>query len=544
MSDRLESTTNMLAGRILVCVIGILAVTVFFRHQIESGFLLLTGDRSDGLIETTLLEHWFNVLQGREFWDTPRFFYPTSGSLAYNDGYLFYGLLYTPFRLAGLDMMASSELVDICVKAIGFASFYLMSRISYRVSRTFAALGAALFTLSCTSFGQAIHVQLLSVAFAPLLMLFIERHLVMLPTCSRSAALWGCAAAVVLDLWLMTAFYMAWFTLLLIAVGVLLVSCGSLVAGCRPLIGFSPARLWPSALALLVFVAGALPFLALYLPKSAETGGHPWAETLQYLPGVLDIVNVGPDNFLFGAADHALNHAVRPDFPEQGEHKVGLPPILLILFTLSLPGARRRGTLLFLTSLSCLVVWMLALHLGTATLWHAVYDHVPGAKAVRVVCRLQILLVAPVILAVTGYLASLSRRLPAPLLVAVCVLLVLEQIDTGSNTGLDRPGELRQLLSIPAPPANCRAFYATTTRPGPPLVPAEVDGFYSLNVDSMLLAEWTGLPTINGMASFLPPGWDLGGTNRPDYLDRVQSYLVHNQVEHTCALDLKAATWR
>lgn len=543
MSDRQASLIGVIAGRLLVCVAGTLSVAAFFRHQLADGFTMLFGDRFDGLIETTILEHWFNVLCGREPWNTARFFFPTAGTLAYNDAYLVFGLIYTPFRLAELDMLLSGELVNVCVKAIGYASFYLLSRISYGASRTFSALGGVLFTLSCTSFEQAFHVQLLSVAFAPLLMLLFERHVASLATHPRAAAWWGCLAAVTLDLWLMTSFYMAWFTVLLIGTGVLLAVGGCLVAGWRVPAGFSTKRLWPSAIALLVFAVGTLPFLALYLPKAAETGGHPWAETLSYLPGLLDIVNVGPGNLVFGWVDAAINHAVRPGFPVHGEHTVGLPPALLTLFALSLFGVRRRGPLAVLTSLSCLLVWTLALHVGQATLWHAVYDLVPGAKAVRVVSRIQILLVVPVILAVTAYLASLSRRLPAPLLLALCALLVLEEVDTAPMTGLDRPAEVRQIASIPAPPAGCQVFYASTSRPGPALYSDEVDSTYSINVDSMLLAERLGLSTINGMASFVPPGWSLGATNRPDYLDRVQAYLARNHIEHACALDLKHATW-
>ena len=341
----------------------------------------------------------------------------------------------------------------------------------------------------------------------------------------------------------MTSFYMAWFTLLLGAISVL-TAAACLFAGWRPPARLTLARLWPTALSLLVFVAGALPFLTLYLPKAAETGGHAWTETLLYLPGLLDVVNVGPGNLVFGAADQALNHAMRPNFPITGEHEIGLPPTLLLLFALSLPGARRRGPVVFLASVSCLIAWALALHVGSATLWHAVYEHVPGARAVRVVCRLQILLVLPIVLAVTALLAQKAHRVPAPLLAALCLLLVLEQIDTGSNTGLDHAGEMARLQSIPPPPADCRVFYAASTRPGPPLLPEEIDGFYSLNVDAMMVAERIGLPTVNGMASFLPPGWDLGGANRPDYASRVQAYLARNHVVDACALDLKSSTWR
>ena len=544
MSEISARPANASAGILLVWIAGILSVAAFFRHQILDGFTLLFSDRFDGLIVTAIMEHWFNVLRGQEAWNTTRYFFPASDTLGYNEAFLGFGLLYTPFRLAGLDMLLSGELVNVCVKAIGFVSFYLLSRVSAGVSRTFSALGAVLFTLGYATYEQAFHVQLLSVAFAPLLMLLLERHVVCLPGRSVAAALWGCAAAVLLNVWLLTSFYMAWFTTFLIAVGVLLTVGFSLVAGWRPPVGFTARRLWPSALALMMFVVGAIPLLSLYLPKQSETGGHAWAETLGFLPGLLDIVNIGPDNLLFGWLDGALNHALRPGFPVLDEHTVGVPPVLLTLFALSLIGLHRRGRLVLLSSLSCLVVWALALHVGTASLWHAVYDVVPGAKAVRVVSRIQIVLLVPIILAVITFLASRPRRLPTPVLIVICAVLVLEQIDTVAMTALDRPAEVGRLLSIPAPPSTCRVFYATTRRPGPVLYSDAMDATYSANVDAMLLAERFGVPTINGMASFVPSGWSLGAIDRPDYPDRVQAYLTRNHIDHACALDLKNGIWR
>jgi len=62
-------------------------------------------------------------------------------------------------------------------------------------------------------------------------------------------------------------------------------------------------------------------------------------------------------------------------------------------------------------------------------------------------------------------------------------------------------------------------------------------------VDAMLLAEWFRLPTINGFSTFRPTDWDFVGPERPDYLQRVTSYVRAHGLEGVCALDLVTNQW-
>src|SRR5215472_2645171 len=86
-----------------VLTVGIVSVAFFFRYQIANGFTWLAGDRYDGFIELSILEHWYNVAQGFSHWSQMNYFYPVAGSLGYNDGYFFYGLIYAVFRWSGTD---------------------------------------------------------------------------------------------------------------------------------------------------------------------------------------------------------------------------------------------------------------------------------------------------------------------------------------------------------------------------------------------------------------------------------------------------------
>lgn len=60
----------------------------------------------------------------------------------------------------------------------------------------------------------------------------------------------------------------------------------------------------------------------------------------------------------------------------------------------------------------------------------------------------------------------------------------------------------------------------------------------------MLIAEYLRMPTINGMASFVPADWNFSGSANPDYNARVQTYAIRHRIEGLCMLDLATLAWR
>jgi len=61
----------------------------------------------------------------------------------------------------------------------------------------------------------------------------------------------------------------------------------------------------------------------------------------------------------------------------------------------------------------------------------------------------------------------------------------------------------------------------------------------------MVVTSLSGVPTINGVATFTPPGFDLNFPDGPDYVARVQAVLDrHDLHEGVCAADFAAGHWR
>ena len=556
-------TTDVSAGgwRALAALVAVwlLAMVIWVRVPLASGFDLGFSDRADGIIEISILEHWRNVLLDAATWDRPLYFHPDASTLGYNDGYLLYGLVYSFWRLF-FDPFLSDTLNIATFKTIGFFATYGLVTRTLGWERPIALLVALIFTVSNNLMVQAGHAQVQSITLLPLLaILAIAAWRAGAAGRDGRARLLGSAAAALMAAWLLTAFYMAWFTLFFTAV---LALCWLFTSGPRPLhraAGLVRAQFVTLAVIGAVFLLCALPFLLVYLPKVRETGGQSYWKMLGYLatPGI-DWINVGTDNYLWGwifRLLHALVGAIAPRDPAlpgrvlANEHDSGFPLILFALAVTALWRVLRRGAdqprFLRAFALAVFVSWLLTIQLWVLSPWGLVFELVPGAKGMRVVLRYQLFLVLPVLLLVFAVYRERAMELlrTRPVLaVAAAVLLLVEQLNGSGAAQLRRSEHLAALEGIPRPPADCAAFYVVATRVGEPLYRnEEQNGKYPHNVDAMFLAQRWRIPTVNGYSTFTPPGWDFRNPLAPDYEARVATYAARYHLPQLCRLDMRDA---
>ncbi len=540
------------------------AMALFFRVPIASGFDLGFGDRGDGIIEIAILEHWHNVLRGASAWNTTFYFHPYAGTLGYNDGYFLYGLVYAFWRLFA-DPFHADMLNIATFKTIGFVAAWLLVDRSLRWGRTAALVVALLWTVASSISLQAVHAQLQSVALLPVAMMLAIAIVRAETVGSRSTArLLAIALAALMAAWLLTAYYMAWFTIF--SAG-LFVSCWCILAGT-----WRPAALWrllrdhigTIGVGIGAFAVLILPFLAIYLPKVHETGGEPYDEMLGYLvTPLIDMINVGPENYLWGWLFRpllALVHAVLPDDPAlpgrvlRGEHESGVPPIMFVLAVAAAWAivVRRRTSgeppipLAWRAfAMTTMIAWLLTLQFWKASPWGLVFELVPGARGLRVVSRYQLWLVLPfllLVLAVWRHRArSLARTRPW-LAAAILAILVAENLSAETPALLRRSDHGAILSRIPAPPTGCDSFYLVATRDREAMyLNTYMNDRYPNNVDAMLLAELWRVPTINGFSTFNPPDWNFGRPLAPDYDARVLAYARRHHLRRLCRLDMRSA---
>ena len=154
----------------MLALVFIVAMAIFFRAPILSGFDLGFSDRSDGMIEISILEHWRGVLSGAAAWNTTGYFHPYTGTLGYNDGYFLYGLVYSFWRLFA-DPFQADTLNILTFKTIGFVAAWLLVARTLGWGRGAATLVALLWTVASNISLQAVHQQLQSVALLPVAMM-------------------------------------------------------------------------------------------------------------------------------------------------------------------------------------------------------------------------------------------------------------------------------------------------------------------------------------------------------------------------------------
>jgi hypothetical protein len=530
----------MLWGGALLAVVS---VAWFHRIGLASGFRLFPGDGYDPLIEAALLQHWANVLAGREAWHTLAYFYPVRGTLGYNDPYLLYGLIYAPFRWAGLNPIAAACAVHAVMKLAGFVGMTLLLRRVGRVRAGWALVGATLFTIADLTLQHASHGQLFTAAFVPFALLFVWQTMTAVTRQDRHGVLRsGVALAVIMALWISTAFYLAWFFILLMAIlGVV----AALDAGRdgRALIIRGAARSWPTLTAVaLLGVVLLVPFATVYLPKAAETGMRTFDDVRRSGFAPLDYIAMPSSNTFWGPLFDLLRERQIAVVQRDPDLMFGLPPFLFaaaIAAVLAQRHDERRRPLFWLGMAMC-IAWLCMLKIPPVSPWRAIFALVPGAGAIRVIGRFNLVLLVPAILLLIVWLDSLRR--PA-IAWALAALLLLEQYSASASQRVDARDAQAVIAAVPPLPAGCRSFFVVAARRGaaPWSSHPEWDGQYTHNVDAMLLAELRAQPSVNGFSSFNPPQWDFADPLTPDYPDRVRRYAAAYGLRDLCGLDMRRA---
>ncbi|WCM26103.1 YfhO family protein [Sphingomonas sp. QA11] len=562
--SRLLSVASFLAAYAL-------AMFLFFREPILSGFDLGFGDRGDSLIEISLLEHWRNVFVHGTVWNLPAYFHPYGDTLGYNDGYFLYGLVYSFWRLFA-DPFHADTLNIFTFKTIGFASAYALVSRSLGWEKPIALLIAILFTIASGMAIQAGHAQLHTIGLLPVVSM-LGLGMVRAERAGRpgKSAAFGCAFAAVMAAWFITSYYLAWFTMLFAGVLALcwLWKTGQLAP--RKAIVLARRHIVSLAATGSAFALCIVPFLMVYLAKLAETGGHGYM--ISPLVTVADLINVGPGNYVWGwifQILEALFKAVVPagsTLPQRflrGEHETGFPLVLFALTILALYRVLGRGKTvpapppasidMRVFALAIVISWALTLQLWILSPWGLVHFLVPGARGIRIVLRYQLFLVLPVLLLVFAVYRDRAMRLirASPwIATAIAGFLIGEQLSAEPAAQLSRARQIRDLWHIPAPPTGCLSFYVVlartseevSTKAGSALKKNPKDGggngLYPHNVDAMLLAQLWRVPTINGFSTFNPPDWNFANSTSPDYDARVAAYANKHGLHGVCRLDVR-----
>ena len=539
----------------VAAVSGVLFALVFYRATILSGFDRVFGDEGDARLAMMLMEHWHLVFSGRAAFFSPGFFYPERGAIGFTDANFLYGVVFTAGRWAGLGVYGAFQLVVIAWGIFAYTGMVWLLRRVLHCHLAVAVLAGDLFAFSNLNAVQVGHMQLLMAAFIPLLVgwviLFARRI-----QAGQGAAGPGYATAILYPLMMFTGFYVCWFLALFavtVAIVALLAQAGS---GRLSNTARSALHHWRllAGMAAAACLA-AIPFVIAYGRQFITGARFPVdALFLSTFPHLSDLINVGSANRVWGG----LIARLIPDLntrPGAYELLMGMAPGFFALFSASTVIAVWRGRkgLAAILAISVWIGLMMIVDVDGHSVWWLVRRAVPGATAIRVVSRYQVVLypfaiIATALVASDG-LGRAGRRFRPVLPVAFAMLggfLWLEQVQP-AFARIIKSNDLARLNAIPAPPAGCRFFMLQPPvfREGATAAERSDPGLVrQMQVDAIYESMRYGLPTVNGLSSLNPPQyWFFDLTGRY-YSYQAGMWLARFHLfGGACALDLQNGAW-
>jgi hypothetical protein len=538
-------------------VAGLALALLINHHWLYPDFRLLPGDRGDTRLVIFTLEHWVGVFKGQEPFYLLGMFYPDKNALGYADGLFLFAFPYILFRLLGFDYFTSYQLLFVGMTAFGYCAWVLLLRKALRVEMGIAALGAMLLT-SLNALQVQAQIGKLSAFYAyPVLL-----GLLVLWYRSRDKGSWRAWVSILLfsillGLLFFTSYYPAWFfvfTALLFAMTAVAASMAgrggqaTWVSSVR----FLASHRWQLMAAAIALFVSLIPFAITYAPLVAANATRGFSLVLEFTPRPRDLLNVSRQNYIWSAILQAAGFRFG-----NVEVQMGSPPIVLALFlgvylsqlVLLLRHGRRsmsgRRGFMFLLATTALLIFVLIVQVRGVSLWHLVYETVPGASALRALGR-YLIVIDMIIVGVAAwglnalYLRAAGGPRHAILLVGFALIsaaLVAEQANA-TPYRLDKRQQLSFLAKYQVADATCRAFFISN--------PASNDlpvGYYEL--DAMMISMKIGRPTINGYSGFAPSAAFSLVPQGAEYEYRIMQWLDASAAEQgICDLDMQSAQFR
>lgn len=541
------STAPGRPSRLSVVLSVTAATAIFFRSTLLSWFDRLMGDDGDARLIALIHEHWFEVVRGRQSWRDPAFFFPQKGVLGYSDGLFLDNIVYLPLRLMRFDIFLASQLTTIVVMTVSYLAMIRILNRYCRLDATHAIPLAMVATFSNGLYLQYGHAQLYALGWIPIIaVLTVESA-----RCARRGPRIGglFVAGLMTGLLFLTSYYIAWFSILVLVMVAAVWIVVSLAFNEPPWASIRRAFSVDLVAVVTGFAVGLIPFLVAYLPTMGLTASQSSDEVRSLSPWASDMFNTGAGNLIWG-------RILQVNSPHQDRlaniELTGSPtPTLIALMVIAAflvwrrrGSAGRVGQLGIAFAATSLLVWVLPVVTRGWSLWNLVWGLAPGSHAIRVPGRIWLVDNVLVVIAIGVLLGSLFRsadtpphrpKVPAVLLLSLCWLAAVEQVNFTTNARLDRSDNLALIESVPVPPTTCDSFFVIDDRQR---------GRALTELDAMVVSEASDLPTLNGFSGAVPPGWNL----YPDdagYVSHVEQWLEISGLPAAgvCSYDLASNTW-
>ncbi len=318
-------------------------------------------------------------------------FHPLPNTLAYSEHLLSTVGLLLPLHLPLSEPILTYNLAFLLSFPLSAYSMYLLT-LHWTGQRQAALISGLIFGFAPYRFAALAHLQLLTWQWLPLIVLAVDKLTpapddANAPLADRQPNRWSLLLTVTLVGQMLTSWYLAVYTLLIVGLYLLAHHGRILSASSRP-----PSRrygrlLLTLLLAAVLIVPIAWPYLDMVDQLQAS---RPLANALSLAASPTDYLAAAPFNRLSGEMSHPFRQ--RPNFTQENLLFIGLiPPLLLLIACLRLTTRR----------LSLLLIFGLTISLTFAAPYHLLATLIPPTTIIRVPPRWVI----PAIFALAGLAA-------------------------------------------------------------------------------------------------------------------------------------------
>lgn len=498
----------------LVLLIAVSAICFFYRDVFASGFDLLLGDAIDARLNLLLADSWNDYFNGELLLRQARIFYPYANTRGYTDLNLSLYLLQQPWCLLGFDYIHSAQITYGCLLLIGILSMFYLCRL-FNISFLTSIFCALMAFFNNAFWLKQLHTQFFFISLVPLLGICVFRYLQYFKSPRRTISiLYASCGCLIFATISYSNFYSAYFIamwLVVFMIVLLLVLQKSKMLTWK----INKKKIWEIIGIISLGIILHLPFIYIYAPTMVDYK-RSWFEVAGGLPVLIDVLNFGQCNFLWGELYQHYFPSVHKYFYEQTYGFTPITFLCLILLVISVILAYCRSkkstpiwVTTFLITLLILNVVIIKILPNTSalypytSLWYGAYEFLPGASAIRSMTRIYVFFMFAWVILLGWFIdktASLfKKKYSAIFILFVGIILLADNFSTAPACNWRYSENLNFTTNIPAPPPNCQVFFIV------PSEPEKVESHAQAGLDAWTIARQYGIYTINGYSGNFPP---------------------------------------
>ena len=502
----------------------------------------ILGINSDSILINLTLEHWFDVLNGKVPILTLRSFFPASGSLGYTDALIVPGVIYSLLRSLGIELFTANNLSLVLLHLLGVVLLYKVLR-ELGCSYTLSFIGLFFSLWSCSFTQLSYHTQFFCISTVPLFFLAVIKIYKCKENDMKKRLPWAFLATLGVGLTFLSAYYIAYFTSLIIGIALIIFWLLKPKKRFTALVKMIKGNYTEALIYLFMQLIWIVPFLIIYIPVYDQTGGFNNAFSWLHAPDIYDILRTGS----YAPIEKAISSSLPSPLPDELmflmtnrilEVSCGWAVITLILFLTALTSiliSKKKDLsdhLILSISLSILLLHLLTCRYGAFFPWLYISKILPGANTVRAlgrylgICTPFLSIVICVWLKVKIPVAC-SKKLATEMILYLILTVIVIISNLGKRYTRDDISEIDKFLTqVSTPPADCTVFF---------ICPMELDlSIYDINMYAWLIADRFDIRTINGYSGNIPLGWHLLEDDLKDYFKEVQAWIeLNNLKDHT-----------